>query len=170
MKNSNYCNCVGVECGKGRIVQKAHPELLVSKDYYQLYWEVITAPWLSRYATCDWVESIFARHCCVTFQDHTGAEFILPKFEDVFSEDIHCTWMGLFKMTTEDGRRPAIYCGVNKRLEILNLAAKIIRPQIFREIGHLLIIMEAPCMGCFFHFYGYFNANLRLSFYAANGR
>ncbi len=132
-QNNHYCH---FGCKTTLTVVIAPPECLVTQGYYIIIWHTFIDLCLSRRDLAEEVINIFRDACCIKFLTHEKAEYQIPEFDDVFTDDVSRRWFGQFTKPDETGENPAHYTQVIPRLEILDAAAKIINPKPFRAIGH----------------------------------
>lgn len=130
-------NCCSTDCKKDVVVMLAPQSYLVSEQYYLIIWVTFTDLRLSRRELAEEIVDIFCECCCADIRDATGRPFDLPEFDDVFSEDDSRRWFGSYIQTDGTGQRPKSFTRIIPRLELLDLAAKLINPAPFRAIGHV---------------------------------
>lgn len=109
---------------------------LVSEPYYLIVWKTFKDLKLARRELADKIIDIFRDCCCAEFRHASGDQYKLPEFDRVFSSDVSRRWFGTYILEDASGQRPLIISTQRKRLEVLDLAAKLINPMPFRAIGY----------------------------------
>lgn len=136
MKTECYC-CCSFDCGNGITVWLAPKPCLVAKDYYCIVWKILSGLALSRRSLAEQVVDIFRDRCCADLRDDVGNTYYLPEFDDVFTADESCRWFGRYLYTDGTNAYPRYFSRNLARLELLDLAAKLVDPFPFRAIGYV---------------------------------
>lgn len=136
MKKECY-DCCSTDCKKGVVVMLAPESYLVTEQYYLVIWFTFADLRLPRRELADEILNTFRDGCCADLRDASGRSYELPEFDDVFTEDDSRRWFGSYIQRDVSGQRPKSFTRIIPRLEILDLAAKLINPAPFRAIGHV---------------------------------
>ena len=134
MKRNHYCH---FGCKTTLTIILAPRECLLAETYYVLIWHTLVDLRLSRRELAEEVVNIFRDVCCTNFVRTSGEEYILPEFDDVFTEDDSRRWFGDYIRADGTGVKPKSLKRLIPRLEVFDLAAKIINPMPFRAIGQM---------------------------------
>lgn len=110
---------------------------LLTEQYYLIIWVTFVDLRLPRRELADEILNTFRDCCCADLRDASGRPYELPEFDDVFTEDDSRRWFGSYIQMDASGERPKSFTRIIPRLEILDLAAKLINPAPFRAIGHV---------------------------------
>jgi hypothetical protein len=116
-------------------VSVASPELLKKKEYYYLIWKTLRDLELSRRALAEEIVNILMRAGLrdTVFRHADGRRYDLPEFDDAFTDDPSRRWFGAFLEADDaSGQKPERYSHNVARMEILDIAAKLVSPQSFR--------------------------------------
>ena len=132
MTKKHYCL---YGCKSCRTVTLAPRECLLSEGYYSIIWRTFVDLNLSRRELAEKIVDIFRDMCCANLEHPDGEDYELPEFDDAFSEDESRRWFGSFLKSDLTGQKPKYVTKIIKRLELLDLAAKLINPMPFRAIG-----------------------------------
>lgn len=129
--------CCSSACKKGVVVMLAPQNYLLTEQYYLIIWVTFVDLRLPRRELADEILNTFRDCCCADLCDASGRPYELPEFDDVFTEDDSRRWFGSYIQKDASGERPKCFTRIIPRLEILDLAAKLINPAPFRAIGHV---------------------------------
>lgn len=129
--------CCSSACKKGVIVMLAPQKYLLTEQYYLIVWVTFVDLRLPRRELADEILNTFRDCCCADLRDASGRPYELPEFDDVFTGDDSRRWFGSYIQRDASCVRPKSFTRIIPRLEILDLAAKLINPAPFRAIGHV---------------------------------
>lgn len=129
--------CCSSACKKGVVVMLAPQNYLLTEQYYLIIWVTFVDLRLPRRELADEILNTFRDCCCADLRDASGRPYELPEFDDVFTEDDSRRWFGSYIQRDASGERPKSFTRIILRLEILDLAAKLINPAPFQAIGHV---------------------------------
>ncbi len=134
MTRNHYC-CFG--CKQTITIILAPKECLITENYYVLVWHTFVDLDLSRRGLAEEVVNIFRDMCCTEIVTFEGEKYVLPEFDDVFTEDESRRWFGNYIQSDAKKLWPKNFSKIIPRLEILDLAAKLINPMPFKAIGYV---------------------------------
>lgn len=134
MRQNHYCH---FGCKEELTIILAPGKCLLAESYYILIWHTMIDLRLSRRRLAEEIVNIFRDVCCTKILDALGGEYILPEFDEVFTDDDSRRWFGDYMRCDKSGGQPKYISQLVPRLEVLDLAAKIINPKPFRAIGQM---------------------------------
>ncbi len=129
-----YCH---YGCKSAKTVIIAPHECLLAEAYYFIIWRTFFELRMSRRELAEYIVDIFRDACCTNFRRWDGEEYILPEFDDIFTDDDSRRWFGSYMQCDETGKKPKRISLLAHRMELLDLAAKIVNPKPFRAIGQI---------------------------------